>query len=372
MTYPQISRRGFLGVSAAGIAASIVSTGFAQNNPPELQWFDVQDWGLEGKGWTDTKSFFDRLPARAEGKVPAPVWNLSRHSAGLMVNFRTNAPAIWVDHVVTKGPPHTQDNMSPIGVSGVDLYATNPKGEWKWLAVSRPKLKETKAALISDLAPGERDYRLYLPLYNGTESLKIGVPAGYSFTKVAPRTDKPIVFYGTSITHGASASRPGMPHPAILGRRLDKPVINLGFSGNGRMEKEVGDFLIELDPCLYVIDCLPNMTGDIVAERAAPLVRQIRAARPETPIVLVEDRTYANAEFLPKTQARQAASRKAFQEAYKTLQSEGVKKLWYIEGEKLLGEDREDTIDSSHPNDLGFWRQANAMEPVLREALGMK
>ncbi len=366
-----VSRRRFLAMSAMGLTAAISSSSrlFAQEHA-NLKWHDVRDWGVEGKGWSDTAKYFDRLPARAEGKVPAPVWSLSRHSAGMLVRFKTDATHIWADHVITKeGPPG--NNMTAIASSGLDLYATNPKGELKWIAVSRPTGKrELSASIVNGVTKAERTYQLYLPLYNGTESLKIGIPEGASFTPIEPRKEKPIVFYGTSITHGASASRAGMPHPAILGRRLDRPVINLGFSGNGRMEKEVGDLLIELDPAVYVLDCLPNMVGSQVAERALPMIRQLRKARPETPIVLIEDRTYANADFFPAHQTRHAGSRDAYKEAYETAKAEGMKKLWYIDGNLLLGADGEDTTDGSHPSDLGFWRQAAAIEPVLREALG--
>ena len=207
----------------------------------------------------------------------------------------------------------------------------------------------------------------YLPLYNGTDHLRIGLPAGATFEAVTPRNKKPIVFYGTSITHGACASRPGMPHPAILGRRLQRPVINLGFSGNGKMEKEVGEYLCELDPCVYVIDCLPNMVGREVASRAEPLVRQLRAARPETPVLLVEDRTYANAGFVSGSHKRHSDSRGALRAAYQRLVSDGLKQIGYVRGESLLGQDRDDTTDGSHPSDLGFYRHANAMEAALKK-----
>jgi lysophospholipase L1-like esterase len=370
MTSLPVSRRHFL--ASAALATVSVASGrmvFAQEKKePDLDWYDVRDWGVEGKGWSDTTSYFDRLPSRAKGVVPDPVWNLSRHSAGMLVHFDTDAPFIWTDHVVTSSNLAIP-NMTAIGTSGLDLYAKDPQGNWKWLGVSRPTSQKMRGEIISGLSGQPHSFQLYLPLYNGTESLKIGVPKGAKFTPVAPRTEKPIVFYGTSITHGASASRPGMPHPAILGRRLNKPVINLGFSGNGRMESSVGQFLCELDPVVYVIDCLPNMNATQVKERAAPLVRQLRAARPETPIVLVEDRTYANTPFLASRQERHAGSRAELRKAYEELLGEGVQKLHYLEGEKLLGEDREDTTDGSHPSDLGFVRQADALEPVLRAAL---
>src|SRR5205085_52806 len=146
---------------------------------------------------------------------------------------------------------------------------------------------------------GFREYAAYLPLYNGVENLSIGVSPGAKFEPLAPRSEKPIVFYGTSITHGASASRPGMAHPAILGRRFDRPVINLGFSGNGRMDAAVGELLVKIDAAVYVIDCLPNMGANDVRQKCPPLVKLLREARPQTPIVLVEDRRNANTWILP-------------------------------------------------------------------------
>ena len=173
--------------------------------------------------------------------------------------------------------------MTPIGASGLDLYARDPAGKWRWVGVTRPGGKIVRQEIIGGLAPGLREYALYLPLYNGVESLSVGVPPNAAFEPLAPRTEKPIVFYGTSITHGASASRPGIVHTAILGRRFDRPVVNLGFSGNGRMDAAVGDLLITIDAAVFVIDCLPNMNDAQVRDRTLPLVNQHRAAHPSTP-----------------------------------------------------------------------------------------
>jgi lysophospholipase L1-like esterase len=326
---------------------------------------------VEGKGWpeAETEKYFDRLPKRAKGVVRDAVWNLSRHSAGMLTRFRTDATEIWVDYKVTSANL-AMAHMPATGVSGIDLYATDQQGDSRWLAVTRPAQQTVKTKMTSGLIPAERVFTAYLPLYNGTEYLKIGVPEAASFEPLAPRDDKPLLFYGTSITHGACASRPGMPHPAILGRRFDRPVINLGFSGNGKMEKEVGQFLCELDPAVYVIDCLPNMNAGEVAQRAEPLVRQLREARPDTPILLVEDRTYANTPFIRAHQQRHAGSRQALRAAYEKLTAAGVNSIGYLAGDKLLGDDRDDTTDGSHPNDLGFYRHANAFEPALR-ALGV-
>ncbi len=352
----------------AGLTATAGMPRWSNANETELDWYDVRDWGVEGQGWSETSSPYDRLPAKAEGVVRAAVWSLSRHSAGMLARFRTDATHIWTHHKCTSdriAMPH----MPATGVSGLDLYARDESGQFRWLAVVRPGSQENRVHLVQDILPGTRDYQLYLPLYNGTEFVKVGVPKGSTFTPLAPREEKPLLFYGTSITHGACASRPGMPHPAILGRRLDRPVINLGFSGNGKMEPEVGALLAELDPAVYIIDCLPNMVGREVAERAEPLVRQLRTARPQTPILLVEDRTYTNAAFYKRSQERHAGSRAALRTAFQNLRESGVENIHYLEGAKLLGDDRDDATDGSHPSDLGFQRHADAFEPVLKRIL---
>lgn len=344
----------------------------SQKAAENLQWFDVSTWGVEGREFVDAprQRWFDRLPSEAEGKVTTNVWNLSRDSAGMMVRFKTDAEAIHVHYLLSKdrlGMPH----MPATGVSGVDLYARDSKGAWKWVNVTRPATQEVKAEVIKGLAPGFREYALYLPLYNGVEFLKIGVPAGTKFETLTPRK-KPIVFYGTSITHGACASRPGMVHTAILGRRFDMPVVNLGFSGNGRMDAAVGDFLVRIDAAVYVIDCLPNMQPADVTAKTIPLVKQLRAVKPSTPIVLVEDRRFTNDWITPAKKKFHDDNHAALKAAYKELQKMGVKNLFYISGDELYGTDTEGATDASHANDLGFMRQADVMEPILRKALKTK
>lgn len=341
--------------------------------PSDVAWRDVTGWGVEGRAWVEQerKRWFDRLPAKAEGKVTAAVWGLSRDSAGMMVRFRTDATAIYARYKLMK-EKLAMTNMPAIGVSGLDLYARDGEGKWRWVYITKPDKQQMEVAIVTDLAPGEREYAAYLPLYNGVDSLEIGVPLGAKFEGLAPRREKPIVFYGTSITHGASASRPGMVHTAILGRRFDRPVINLGFSGNGKMDAAVGELMCEIDAAAFVIDCLPNMDAKLVSERAAPLVRQLRAARPEAAIVLVEDRPFTNTWIRPSRQKFHADNHAALKGAFDALRAEGVKGLYYIPGDHLLGDDAEGATDASHPNDLGFMRQSDAFEPVLREALGAR
>jgi hypothetical protein len=345
----------------------------AQTQEPgiQLDWHDARKFTVEGLGFKDVKSPYDRLPARAEGVVRQAVWDLSRHSAGALVRFVANTPSLRARWTLT-GKRLSGANMTPIAASGLDLYTRAGSEKWRWLGVGRPTEVPTNTDVLANGMPkGSREYMLYLPLYNGVTSVEIGVPSG---TEIAPAQSrpagrKPIVFYGTSITHGASASRAGMTHVAILGRRFDRETINLGFSGNGRMEAEVTKFIAELDPAVFVLDCLPNMTAKDINERAAACVQMLRVARPTTPILVVEDRNYADAYLITARRERNETNHAAMRAVYRKLKDDRVTGLYYLEAKVLLGEDGEDTIDGSHPTDLGFVRHADAFERVLRHIL---
>jgi len=355
------------GMITAGLSPSLLAQTTSLSSE-EVEWYDVKQIGVEGKGWRDTQRFYDRLPSKALGVVREPVWNLSRHSAGMCMRFITNAPDIYVRYRLLSdrlAMPH----MPATGVSGLDLYAQDARGIDRWVGVVKPDQQQMDTTIAKDLASGIRTYTLYLPLYNGVEALEVGVPKGSSFEGLSPRDERPMVFYGTSIMHGACASRPGMAFPAILGRRLKRPTLNLGFSGNGRMEPEVAELLAELDPCVYVIDCLPNMNENTIGERAVPLVKKIRSAHEHTPILLVEDRSFTNTSFFPKRKVHHQKSRMALKKAYRELLDTGVENLYYLGGDSLLGNDGEAATDGSHPNDLGMVRYAEAYEPVLRNIL---
>lgn len=333
------------------------------------QWRDARELGVEGKGWTDTKSFYDRLPARAENSVRPSVWNLSQDSAGMSVRFVTDATTIaarWNLRRSNLAMPH----MPATGVSGLDLYVKE-QGRWHWLGNGRPEKQSEEKVLVQGLKPGRREYLLYLPLYNGVEQVSLGVPAEAALAPAPPRPPgiKPIVFYGTSIVQGGCAARPGMAYPAILGRRLDRPTINLGFSGNALSEPEVAQLFAELDPAVYVLDPLPNMTVEQVSERFGKFVQILRAAHPATPIVLVEHIEVANGSFVEVRREKYVGANARLREIYNQLVRAGQRRLFYVPAAKLIGTDGEATVDGVHPTDLGFVRMADAIEPLLRRAL---
>jgi lysophospholipase L1-like esterase len=334
----------------------------------EFAWSDARELTIEGKGWTDTTSFYDRLAARAEKLVPPAVWRLSHDSAGLEVRFASDATQIAVRWTLRKeslAMPH----MPASGVSGLDLYVKQ-KGRWHWIGAARPeKTRTNESVLVKGLTPMKREFALYLPLYNGVYNVKIGVAEGEILEPAPPAKKKPIVFYGTSIVQGGCASRPGMAYPAILGRRLNWPTINLGFSGSAHSEPELANLLAELDPAIYVLDPLPNMTDEMIAARMESFVTTLRQAHPRTPIVLVESIDFPAGEFVAQTRDRVAGKNAKLKEIHQRLIKSGQKRIFYVPAKKLIGGDGEATVDGVHPTDLGFIRMADALEPVVRRAL---
>jgi lysophospholipase L1-like esterase len=339
-------------------------------HPQILNWTDIRTLGVEGLGWNDTKEFYDRLPGKAEKLVPAQVWGLSHDSAGIVVRFETDAPEIaarWSLNSSNLAMPE----MSANGASGLDLYVKE-NNRWRWLGVGKATRLTNTCELIDKMILGEREYLLYLPLFNQRKFVELGVPTNCFIRKAGAWGDgvrKPMVFYATSILQGLGAERPGIVHSAILGRRLNWPTINLGFSGCGRMEPAMADLLAELAPAVYVLDCLPNMNAAQVSERVEPFVQKLRAAHPQTPIVLVEDRVYANAYLSSWRQAFHADNHAALRAAFERLQKGGVKNLYYLPADQLFGDDGEWTVDGSHPNALGFMRQADAFAAMLEPLL---
>ena len=322
-----------------------------------LLWYDCKDLLMDGKGWTDTASFYDRLPSKAQGKVPELDWRFGHCTAGFCVYFSTDASSVQVRWTLLPDENLAMLHMPATGVSGVDLYARIGAGPWQFVNNGRPSAVSNTA----DFAPpAGSECLLYFPLYNGVKSVEIGISKGkglWTPDRAAFGRRKSVAFYGTSIVQGACASRPGMAFTAIVGRQLDVEVINLGFSGSGKMEPEMADLLAELNPSVYVLDCLWNMSVAQVSERTKPFVGKLRAAHPDTPILLVEEANFQN--ICPTEKG--LALRRVMDE----MASQGVKHMHLLTSQDVLGDDREATVDGVHPNDLGMKRQAAAVTKAL-------
>jgi len=331
---------------------------------------------IEGRIWQMSLSEpYDRLPRKAKGVVRDAVWNLSKHSAGLMIRFRSNAEEIIIRYKV-KGN-HAMQHMPATGVSGVDLYAIDSDGNWLWVN-GRRNFGEQISYTFSGIKANDnyhemgREYRLYLPLYNQVEWMEIGVAEEAYFRPLPVRMEKPIVVYGTSIAQGACASRPGMAWTSILGRKLDRPLINLAFSGNGRLEEELIDLLLEVDPKIYILDCLPNLWNaqtydeEELTKRILRSVRSLKEAKPDIPILLVEHAGYTDDLARPARETAYSRVNDIQEKAFAQLKAEGYEHLFYLTHEEI-GLELDAMVDGTHPNDLGMMQYANAYEKKLRQ-----
>jgi lysophospholipase L1-like esterase len=345
-------------VVALGVFRAVPAAEQSAAAPQTLVWHDGREFTVEGRGFTDTERPWDRLPARAKAIVPPAVWNLSKNTAGVCVRFVTDAREIHADWDGGEGMWH----MPPSGVSGLDLYERTTAGGWSYVATGIPKKDRTVCRIVGDRPGFETEYLVFLPLYASVTDLKLGFPpaAKVAAAQRRPAGQKPIVFYGTSITQGGCASRAGMSHPAILARRLDREVINLGFSGSGKMEPALADLVAGIDASVYVLECLPNMTMELVGERIEPFVRRLRRDHPATPILLVEN-------VVKPTDAPQ---NEALRKVRDRLVADGVTGVHHLASTDCLHTGGEEgTVDGVHPTDLGFVRIADLYEPALRELL---
>ncbi|MDA8859280.1 SGNH/GDSL hydrolase family protein [Flavobacteriaceae bacterium] len=330
-----------------------------------------QHFLIEGTAISDSlkESPYDRLPISYKEKVREPVWDLSKASAGITVRFHSNSTSINLKWTVLNDLD--MSHMAATGIKGIDLY-TKYNNKWRYVTTagalvglktyqnkSIPADSINEYELIKNMTPEFREYKLFLPLYDGVTKLEVGIDSAASIEKATPSSEKPIVFYGTSITQGGCASRPGMAHTNIISRKLDVDCINYGFSGNGRMETPIVELISEIDARFYVIECLQNMDSEQVKERVKPLVDIIRTNHPHTPIVLVENMMYTMA-FLNQTlETRLIEENTALKNEYDKIIKSGTQNIFYIKDNKEFLVDNEGTVDGVHLTDLGFKRYAD-------------
>lgn len=338
----------------------------------QTHWYNPMNDSLppiEGRYWNrETGSRYHRLPQRAKQSVRPELWELGTHSAGLSVCFHTNATNIQVRYTVrgNRSMPH----MPATGVSGMDLYRTDDDGSYRWCK-GRWHFGDTIVYTYQalDNRPEGHGFRLYLPLFTEVRSLEIGVADNAEFRFISPSEQRPVVVYGTSIAHGACASRPGMAWVNQVQRRIQNPVVNLGFSGNGLMEKIIFQLMGEIDASVYVIDCLPNLVDgreEWIKTRLQDGIEWLRK-QSDAPILLVEHNGYEGQASSSKERIRYEAANRTQKAVYDSLKHH-FKGLYYLPTRKLkLSPDNQ--VDGVHPSDLGMTQYADAYVRALRKLI---
>ena len=331
----------------------------------EYDWRNALDAPIEIRGLAvkEGDDFF-RVPQDIAKATSSGVYDLSSHTAGGRVRFKTNSKKIALR--VHSRHAFMMSHMPLTGISGVDVYKNGT-----FIGSIRPEKPDGSwFEGFVNAGEGEGEIEINLPLYNGVKAILIGLEKGASC--LAPRSytyDLPVVYYGSSITQGGCASRPGNSYQGFISRWLDSDHVNLGFSGNGRGEEVMANFIASIDMCAFVMDYDHNApSAEHLLNTHERLFKIVREKHPDIPVIMI---TKPDVEKDPENTPKR---REAILRTYENAVKNGDKNVRFIDGKVLFGETDRDacTVDGCHPNDLGFMRMAEAIYPVLKEALENK
>lgn len=329
---------------------------------------------LSGFYWYKEDGKLHRLPARIAKEVSEGVAYLATHTSGATLSFRTDSNRLFLEANVLEAA--VSQKFTACGRFGFDVYMRRldydklvyvktvlPDAGVLQMRLDIPDFKNLMLRGSSDIV----EILINFPPYDGVESLQIGLDKGASVWEPTPYSiEKPVVFYGSSITQGGCASRPGNAYINHLNRRLNIPVINLGFSGSARGETLMAETIAGMDMSVFVMDYDHNAPNPEHLEKThEPFFKIIREENPQLPIIMISRQS---------PEHKMTAVRKAIvYRTYENAVAAGDKNVYFIDGETLFGtEDRDAcTVDGTHPNDIGFLRMADGIEPVLRQALGL-
>jgi hypothetical protein len=335
-------------------------------NLQKIRYYDERHFLVEGTTFTDSvrENLYDRFPLSYKSKVREEVWDLSKCSAGITLRFSSNTTSLRVRWELLNDL--RMNHMAETGIKGIDLYYKGKDG-WQYVNTARPTGKTNDFLLVNNMSPETREYKMYLPLYDGATRVEVGIDSLSIIRKPDKMDQKPIVFYGTSITQGGCASRPAMVHTSIISRKLGVECINFGFSGNGKMEKPVVELISGIDALFYVIECAENMTPEEINKNSSPLVDIIRKKHPMTPVIFVNNMVYEKSSLDDTTRFNISIKNEMCARVFDNLTRKGYKNIYFIDKSGSIGDDHEATVDGVHLTDLGFERYADFLIQKFRK-----
>ncbi|MBO7328671.1 MAG: SGNH/GDSL hydrolase family protein [Lentisphaeria bacterium] len=344
-----------------------------------IDWYDIDhpQFRLSGLAYYSRGGVMRRLPD--DPKLPEAVRFLSHHTAGVRLDFKTTSKQIRL-RVKLSHSSH-MDHMAQTGSCGFDLYSGAPG---KNFLVGTARFPFDADAYETTLLPNGfqtekmRDFTLNFPLYSGVEKIEIGFDEKSEIAAPEPWSDScKMVFYGTSITQGGCASRPGMVYSSLLGRALNRQVLNFGFSGNGKGEKIVAEYLADIeDVGVFVLDYEPNAKPDGIRATLNEFIDTLRQKHPDTPIIVMSSLRF-NQElvFTEDTEVQQkdlAESAKFQRREVERRRRAGDGKIFFVNGASLCGKNwHEFSVDGCHQTDLGFYVISERLLPKLKKILAI-
>lgn len=341
----------------------------------ELKYVNATEFRMINKGFTNTESPYHRLPAYLKDSIMkdksrSALWDRARNCAGMAIRFSSNSERIGIRYNLLWN--FHMAHMADTGIKGTDLYIMNDDGKWEYVNTNRPYKKDSiQTKIYADGLPKEmREYMIYLPLYDGVNWMEIGVDSTATIQQPVlnnPRKEKKIVFYGTSILQGGCATRTGMVATSMIQRDLNAECINLGFSGEGKMDNFMALAMAEIEGVsAFVLDPIPNCTKDMCEKLTYGFVNTLRKHCPGVPIIMVEGPMYSYTKYDKFTKNYLAQKNEAWRKNYEKLKAENPNNLYYVTCEGLSGYDNEGTVDGIHFTDLGFRAYADKLNEILK------
>lgn len=347
------------------VFCGIVSQLSQAQTVPKISYHKTDNLFLYGKAF-QTPQQFHRVDTALYSDLPKAVKTLLTNSAGLAIAFKTNSKTIAAKWCVTDRKAAV--NMTPIAQKGLDLYIKKD-GKWQFAGVGKPSKTCSEGVIVKSMDDSEKECLLFLPLYDELKSIEIGIDEGATVAAIANPFKNRIVIYGSSIVHGASAGRPGMAYPAILSRNTGLYFINLGISGNAKMEKSAAKMVSDIDADAFILDCIPNPNPTEIKERTEDFAKTIRQKHPKAPIIFIETIIREHSYFDLAVQRVVKGQNQEVNAAFNRLKAAGMKDVYLISAQNLLGDDHDATTDGTHPNDLGFYRMADKLGPQITKIL---
>ena len=308
---------------------------------------------------------FRRMPEEIAKTVSEGVYYLHSNTAGGRVRFKTDSSYVAISAKMCN--IGRMDHFAITGSGGFDLYVKSD-GKEKFVSTFRPPFDfQNGYDSIFDFKSKEmREITINFPLYSDVSMLYIGLEDGAKVEEPTPYAyEKPIVYYGSSITQGGCASRPGNAYTSILSRWFNADHINLGFSGNGRGEQEIADYIASLDMEIFVYDYDHNAPNAEHLEKTHEnMFKTIRKANPSLPVVFMTTTTLER--YFESREKR----REIIYRTYKNALDSGDKNVYFWDGGKEF-EPHQDygTVEGCHPNDYGFVEIAKSLEKIIKKIL---
>lgn len=306
---------------------------------------------------------FQRIDVARYPELTPTVTRYYRYSTGLAVVFRTDSRNIRARWTTVNQLPGA--NSTLIAQRGLDLYIRRD-GKWVFAGVGVPSKSGTQheAPVVEHMDTTMKECLLYLPLHDEIAALEIGTDEGALLEAAPDPFRHRIVVIGSSITHGTSASRPGMAYAARLGRTLGFGFINLGASGQCKLDTFFARIAAETRADAFLFDTFSNPSAQQIDERLEGFVRRIRESHPTTPLIFLQTEVRESGNFDLKKRAFEDAKREAARKGMEKI-LETDKNIWFINPGMELGDDHEATVDGVHPTDLGFERMLKKVQPQI-------